>query len=276
MSASQRDADEQPDPRHTDRSIPDVFREVFDHDYSSLGSSARVSEEFNQITGRFAFGEMWPASGLDDRRKILVSVACVSASGGGELSALLRAGLHLGVAAEELQEVFHQIASYVGISRARHGLEELDKLVDAPVSVQSTVTEHDRLAKGIAAQKAMFGDGIDAMRENAPEDESFIQDALSAYCFGDTYTRKALSLADRELLTWVAIISLGGCDPQARAHVSGNLAVGNDRAILLGVLAVCVPWIGFPRSLNALAAINSQTKSDVAEDKTAENDDKES
>ena len=109
------------------------------------------------------------------------------------------------------------------------------------------------------------------MRENAPEDEGFIQDALSAYCFGDTYTRKTLSLADRELLTWVAIISLGGCDPQARAHVSGNLAVGNDRAILLGALAVCVPWIGFPRSLNALAAINSQAKNDASE-----NDDKES
>ena len=269
MSASQPDP--QPDPRHTGRSIPDVFREAFDHDYSALESSERVGDEFNQITDRFAFGEMWPASERDDRRKILVSVACVAASGGDELSALLRSGLHLGVAAKELQEVFHQIAPYVGISRARHGLQELDKLVDAPIGIQSTVTEDDRLAKGIAAQKAMFGDGIDAMRENAPEDEGFIQDALSAYCFGDTYTRKALSLADRELLTWVAIISFGGCDPQARAHVSGNLAVGNDRAILLGALAVCVPWIGFPRSLNALAAINSQTKNDAAE-----NDDKES
>ena len=108
MSASQPDADAQPDPRHTGRSIPDVFREAFDHDYSALESSARVGDEFNQITDRFAFGEMWPASELDDRRKILVSVACVAASGG---------------------EVFHQIAPYVGISRTRHGLQELDKLV---------------------------------------------------------------------------------------------------------------------------------------------------
>ena len=129
MSASQPDADAQPDPRHTGRSIPDVFREAVDHDYSALESSARVGDEFNQITDRFAFGEMWPASELDDRRKILVSVACVAASGGDELSALLRAGLHLGVAAKELQEVFHQIAPYVGISRTRHGLQELDKLV---------------------------------------------------------------------------------------------------------------------------------------------------
>lgn len=271
MSASQPNTSSQSDRRRTDRSIPDVFREAFDHDYSPLESSARVGDEFSQITDRFAFGDMWEASGLDDHRKVLVSVACVATGGGDELSALLGAGLRLGVYAEELQEVFHQIAPYVGISRARHGLRELDKLVDAPVGIQSTVNEGDHLNKGIAAQKAMFGDGIDAMRDNAPEDERFIQDALSAYCFGDTYTRKSLSLADRELLTWVAIISLGGCDPQARAHVSGNLAVGNDRAILLGALAVCVPWIGFPRSLNALAAINSQTKND-----DAENDDKES
>lgn len=271
MSASQPDVGSQPDPRPTDRSIPDVFRDAFDHDYSPLQSSAWVGDEFNQITDRFAFGDIWKASGLDDRRKILASVACVATRCGDELSALLRTGLRLGVSAEELQEVFHQIAPYVGVSCARRGLQELGKSVNTPVGIQSTVTEDDRMDKGIAAQKTMFGNGIDAMRENAPEDERFIQDALSAYCFGDTYTRKALSLADRELLTWVAIISLGGCDPQARAHVAGNLAVGNDRATLLGVLAVCVPWIGFPRSLNALAAINSQMKND-----DAEHDDKES
>lgn len=95
MSASQPDADSQPDQRHTDRSIPDVFREDFDHDHSALESSARVGDEFNQITDRFAFGEMWPASRLDDHLKILVSAACVAASSGDELSALLLSLIHI-------------------------------------------------------------------------------------------------------------------------------------------------------------------------------------
>ena len=175
MSASQ------PDPRHNDRSTPDVSREIFDHDYSPLGSSVHVGDEFNQIPDRVALGETWATSWLDDRRKMLVSVACVAASGGDELAALLRAGLRRGISPEELQEVFHQIAPYVGISRARCGLQELHSSVDALIGIQATVTENDRLAKGIAAQKTMFGDGIDCMRDTASEVDRFIQDELSAY-----------------------------------------------------------------------------------------------
>jgi alkylhydroperoxidase/carboxymuconolactone decarboxylase family protein YurZ len=39
-------------------------------------------------------------------------------------------------------------------------------------------------------------------------------------------------------------------------HVAANLNVGNDRRTLLGVLTVLVPFIGYPRTLNALAAVN--------------------
>ena len=39
-------------------------------------------------------------------------------------------------------------------------------------------------------------------------------------------------------------------------HLAGNLQVGNTRADLLDVLTVLVPWIGYPRTLNGLAAVN--------------------
>ena len=48
-----------------------------------------------------------------------------------------------------------------------------------------TVTGESRLLDGIAAQKSIFGDHIDAMRAAAPENQKNIQDYLSAYCFGD-------------------------------------------------------------------------------------------
>jgi 4-carboxymuconolactone decarboxylase len=38
--------------------------------------------------------------------------------------------------------------------------------------------------------------------------------------------------------------------------VAANLNVGNDRQLLISVLTVLVPFIGYPRALNALAAIN--------------------
>lgn len=39
-------------------------------------------------------------------------------------------------------------------------------------------------------------------------------------------------------------------------HVAANLNVGNTRQDLIGVLTVLLPLIGYPRTLNGLAAIN--------------------
>jgi 4-carboxymuconolactone decarboxylase len=41
-----------------------------------------------------------------------------------------------------------------------------------------------------------------------------------------------------------------------KAHVANNLIVGNDRATLLTVLTQLLPFIGYPRTLNGLNAIN--------------------
>ena len=58
----------------------------------------------------------------------------------------------------------------------------------------------------------------------------------------------------RELLTYSMLVALGGADAQVRGHVNGNLRVGNTRARLLAALTVLLPFIGYPRTLNGLAA----------------------
>lgn len=69
-----------------------------------------------------------------------------------------------------------------------------EKGVALPGPSGQTVTEESRLPDGIAAQKSIFGEHIDAMRAAAPENQKNIQDYLSAYCFGDFYTRKFLTI----------------------------------------------------------------------------------
>jgi alkylhydroperoxidase/carboxymuconolactone decarboxylase family protein YurZ len=84
---------------------------------------------------------------------------------------------------------------------------------------------------------------------------------LAANCFGDTVGRGGIDLEVRELLTFSMLVALGGADAQVRGHVNGNLRVGNTRARLLAVLTVLVPFIGYPRTLNGLAALNDITGS---------------
>ena len=219
--------------------------------------------EFEAVRNRFVYAEARTQGELDDRRRALVVVACLATLEADDLAEQIHAAMIVGVTPVELQEVFHQVVPYIGLTRAEHGLRVLAEVLRAegvslPLPPQSTTDENSRLEKGIHAQSAIFGeDHFLPMRASAPEDQAFMQDYLSAYCFGDTYTRNGLELETRELLTFVAIISMGGCDPQARAHAAGNVAVGNDARTLFAAIATCVPYLGFPRSLNAMAAVNN-------------------
>jgi 4-carboxymuconolactone decarboxylase len=52
------------------------------------------------------------------------------------------------------------------------------------------------------------------------------------------------------------ILSLGGCEAQLKGHIQGNVNVGNDKEILLSVVTQLLPYIGYPRTLNAIKCLN--------------------
>lgn len=58
------------------------------------------------------------------------------------------------------------------------------------------------------------------------------------------------------MLTFAILVSLGGCEAQAKGHIQGNINVGNDKSVLLTVITQLLPYIGYPRTLNALACLN--------------------
>ena len=70
------------------------------------------------------------------------------------------------------------------------------------------------------------------------------------------YTREGLNDIQRELITFTFITTLGGCENQLRGHIQGNLSVGNDKEKLISAITVMLPYIGFPRSLNAISIVN--------------------
>nr|WP_237178681.1 carboxymuconolactone decarboxylase family protein [Parasutterella muris] len=61
----------------------------------------------------------------------------------------------------------------------------------------------------------------------------------------------------RELVVFAAIAALGGCESQLKAHTGANLKEGNTKQNLADALQIAIPLNGFPRTLNALAVVNS-------------------
>ena len=110
-------------------------------------------------------------------------------------------------------------------------------------------------------QKAILREAAAKMHPPTPAELAYInKQALTAYCFGEFYSRNCLDRKARELITFTAIMCLGGCEPQLRAHTGGNLSVGNTRQDLIDTIMVAMPYIGFPRTLNALAVVNEIAK----------------
>ncbi len=173
------------------------------------------------------------------------------------------AALRVGLSPAEIKEALYQCAPYIGFPKTESALRLVndafaEKGIALPVESQATVTEESRFRDGLAAQKAIFGDAIDEMHASAPEDQKDITvNYLSAFCFGDFYTRKSLDLKTRELLTFSIVSALGGCEAQVKAHVRGNVNMGNTKRNLIDALAQMLPYIGFPRTLNALACVNA-------------------
>ena len=117
--------------------------------------------------------------------------------------------------------------------------------------LMGTTTIENRLEKGIQAQVDIFGEHMNEAWKKAT-----VNKWLAANCFGDYYTRTGLDLKQREMITFCFLYGQGGCEPQVMAHIQGNLNLGNDKAFLTNVVLQCVPYMGYPRSLNALACIN--------------------
>jgi 4-carboxymuconolactone decarboxylase len=128
--------------------------------------------------------------------------------------------------------------------------------VQLPLPGQATTTLDTRLAAGIQAQVDIFGDGMKDFWQSGPEESRHINRWLADNCFGDYYTRNGLNCAQREMITFCFLAAQGGCEPQLVSHAAANMKVGNDKAFLIKIISQCLPYIGYPRSLNALRCVN--------------------
>jgi 4-carboxymuconolactone decarboxylase len=239
--------------------------ELFPGHVSTL---AVTDPELIDYFDNFAFDEVLCYGTLNTRTRLMVQLAALIACQGlSEYRVMLGAALTVGVTPVEAKEIVYQAVPYVGMGKAFDFLHTTNEVLTArgitlPLQGQSTTTPDTRAEKGLAVQKSIVGaDMVDAMYANAPDDELHLQRYLSANCFGDHYTRTGIDIPTRELLTFAMLISLGGCEPQAKGHVAANLNVGNDRQTLLSVATQLLPFIGYPRTLTAVRLIDEITPS---------------
>jgi 4-carboxymuconolactone decarboxylase len=226
-------------------------------------STLKITDpELIEVFDNFAFDEVLAYGNMDTKTRVMMILASTIGSQAlSEYKVMVGAALNVGVTPVEVKEIVYQAVPYVGIAKIFDFIHAANEILESrgiklPLEGQSTTTPETRYEKGLEVQKAIFGEMIDKMYKDSPADQLHIQKYLSANCFGDYYTRKGLDLKTRELLTFSIILSLGGCEPQLKGHIQGNLNVGNDKAVLLNTVTQLLPYVGYPRTLNAIRCIN--------------------
>lgn len=227
----------------------------------------RTDPEFIERFDNFAFDEVVNAKGcgggdLDDRtRWIAILATLVGCQGIDEFRALAPAALNFGVTPEETKEIVYQAVAYVGIGRAFPFLKATNEALESegielPLKGQGTTGVENRLAAGEQAQIDIMGEHMRGFWSSGPEETRHINRWLTANCFGDWYTRTGLGYAEREMVTFCLLAAQGGCEPQLVSHAQANMRIGNSKELLVQIVSQCIPYIGYPRSLNALRCID--------------------
>ena len=217
--------------------------------------------EIMDILQKYIFGEVFRTGDLDMKTREMIT--CVSLAAMQQLPQLKShagAALNVGVTPIELREAIYQCAPIIGFPKVLNALGTINSTftergIKLPLEKQETVTEENRLEKGLAIQKPLYGEAMKELLKDVPGGMGAdVARFLTEVHFGDFQTRSGLNIQTRELLTF-CVLTVIGAEPQLQSHLQANLKVDNSKETLTAAVIQCMPYIGFPAAIKVLDII---------------------
>lgn len=197
---------------------------------------------------------------IDVKTRYIAILAALLGTGSREVfNEILLNALNNGVQAAEIKEIIYQATPYLGIGKVipfidiSNAVFNERNIKDDNGNKIIDITE--RLLRGEEIQIKIFGEHMRGFAYSGEALTRHINQWLSQNCFGDYYTRAGLDYKIRELITFCFLMAQGGCEPQLKSHITANLRMGNDKKLLIEIVSQCLPFIGYPRALNAINCI---------------------
>lgn len=109
----------------------------------------------------------------------------------------------------------------------------------------------DRVARTERTYRKLFGEGGGPMTATDPEFMAILQRLI----FGEVFHTGNLDDQTRELIT-VVVLATTQALPQLKSHAAAALHIGVMPLEIREAVYQCAPFIGFPKTLNAIGVIN--------------------
>ena len=152
---------------------------------------------------------------------------------------------------------------YIGFPKTLNAIDIANKVfekrgISLPLESAGTVDGIDPSAReqaGAAIQTPLYGNEVKEVFSSLPEPfDEFVPHLLTSSAFGDFATRGGLDVAQRELVSLVAIAAIGA-STQLRPHVAGAIRAGSSRQKVAAALVQVMPYIGGPYALSGLVLV---------------------
>lgn len=119
----------------------------------------------------------------------------------------------------------------------------------APASRSKKESANPVFARGLDVRRAMWGhDGAEGQIDSASDFIWPMQDYVTRWCFGETWTRTKLPRKTRSLVT-LGILVAQGRPQELKVHVRGAIANGVSKDEIQEVLLHAMIYSGIPRGV---------------------------
>ncbi|MBO4397730.1 MAG: carboxymuconolactone decarboxylase family protein [Bacteroidaceae bacterium] len=234
----------------------------------TLINTLRTDPELTEIVDNFAFDEtLVKADGsvLEKTRVMCILASTIGCNAINEFKMYVDACLNVGVKPREIREIVYQAYPYVGASQVVEYTLLMNDIFEnngirLPLDPQNTVeTKEECYKRGKELLDETFGYGtVDNMLAISPKGQEHIVEFIITYCYGQFYSRNGIDMQHRELITFCILASMGGCDSQLHTHAKACKNLEISKQEMIAAATAILPWIGFPRTLNAISVINEE------------------
>lgn len=134
------------------------------------------------------------------------------------------------------------------------------KTASKGVSRTRRESKNPDFAGGVRVRRAMWGHaGADGQLDAAGDFIWPMQEVVTKYCFGQTWTRPKLSRKTRSMITLAMLVAMAR-PHELKVHVEGAIANGVTKAEIQEILLHAMVYSGIPRGVEAFRAAEEKLK----------------
>ena len=111
----------------------------------------------------------------------------------------------------------------------------------------------DNYENGLKIRESVIGKEASQLVSDSLADIAPLLNQKTLLAFDEADKRKILDMKQREMITLAVLLTQGDTASQLRIHIQGAVNVGVTRDEIVEMFIHCLPYIGFPRVLNAIA-----------------------